>query len=406
MRNYLLFLLNVVISTGVLCSFVWAAEASGQKKPARMVKAAMHPDCAIVRAGQPVWVNFVLTNLTSESLSLIVPETASLIHDSASGQEARQKNMEMGLPLDHVFSGKGSSAVTIKNSNGEQVDGHVSRKHKNPVPEVILAAHGSAGLRIELTQYYKSLTRPGKYQLIWRPYQGILQSAPLTIEVMAERQAVMLTDHGKMLIRFYYDQAPNHVHNFIELVKERFYDQLTFHRVVPGGIIQGGCPRGDGYGIRKDKKRLKAEFSDIEFVEGTLGMARTPSDPNSASCQFFINLGRQPSFDRKQTAFGYLVGDESFETIRKIAAVTTDSGNRPVKPVYIRTISLENILPRERTDSDGRSAGSSPKKTPEKKDAGARLGPARRLSRKPRVSDLATADKTITATKPARIKSK
>ncbi|UCD30118.1 MAG: peptidylprolyl isomerase [Planctomycetota bacterium] len=402
MHNYPMIFLIVLMSIGILCPVVRAEEASDPDEPANLVKASMRTDRAIVQTGEPIWVDFILTNLTSESLSLVVPEIASLIHDNQSGQQGRLNQIEMGLPLAHVFSGIGNSAVSIKSSSGEQIDGKILLKHENPVPEVILSPYGSVGLRVELTQYYKMLIQSGTYQLIWRPYEGILESAPLTIEVMAERQAVLLTDYGKIVIRFYYDKAPNHVHNFIELIKERFYDELTFHRVVPGGIIQGGCPRGDGFGIRKDEKRLKAEFSDIPFVEGTVGMARTPSDPDSASCQFFISLSRQPSFDGKQTAFGYVVGDASLETIRKISEVPTNSQNKPDKPVYIRSISLENIPPSERTGPVVPLAGGSRKKgVGEKKNDPSRFGKARHISRRHQVSGLPAVAPSITATKPA-----
>ena len=217
----------------------------------------------------------------------------------------------MGLPLAHVFSGVGFSAVSIENVYGDRRDRQVAQRPRGPAPQVSLAPHGSVGTRVELTRYYDSLRRPGKYTLIWRPYHGTVhESAPLSIHILPERQAVILTEFGNITLRFHYDEAPNHVANFIGLVQDKFYDGLKFNRVIPGGLIQGGDPRGDRKGVRPDGKRLKAEFSDIPFELGTVGMARSKDDPDSASCQFYICLSRQPAFDGNQTAFAYVVGDD------------------------------------------------------------------------------------------------
>jgi peptidyl-prolyl cis-trans isomerase B (cyclophilin B) len=179
----------------------------------------------------------------------------------------------------------------------------------------------------------------------------------VTLTVLSKQRAKIVTDFGTITLDFYYDEAPNHVRNFVELARQGFYDSLTFHRIIPGGIIQGGDPKGDGRGIRPDGKTLKAEFSKIPFDLGTVGMARSPHNPDSASCQFFICLGRQHSFDGTQTAFAKVVGDESFETLKKIAATPTGPKDRPLQPVYIRTVSLENIPDRPRDSSSPGAAG-------------------------------------------------
>ncbi len=318
-----------------------------------VVRATLRSNTPVVQVGAPIWVEFGLQNLTDRELTLRVPEAST----DESGEPA------MGLPLGHVFSGRGFSAVTIEDSYGERFDSQTGLRPKGAIPAIRLAPRGGVTLEVDLTRHYESLQRPGKYKLTWRPYGGALVSEPLALTVLAERQAVILTDFGKMTIRFYYDKAPAHVQNFIELVEQRFYDNLTFHRVIPGGLIQGGDPRGDGHGIRKDGKRLKAEFSNIPFELGTVGMARSPRDPDSASCQFFICLGRQPSFDGQQTAFGYLVGDESFQTLSKLAAVPTGEKDRPRQPLFIRTISLENVPPRDRPAVKARAPVSPPPAT-------------------------------------------
>lgn len=362
------------------------ARRSLLSEPGPLLRADIRLDKFILQSGQPVWAELSLTNLTDSPMSLQVPEAQS---KEAAG------TMEMGLPFSHVFSGKGFSALNIRDHRGDQLDTQVSRKPVQPAPVVHLAAHGSVGTRLDLTQYYEALLRrPGKYTLIWRPYGGTVESEPVTVTLLAEQQAIILTDYGRMVIRFYYEQAPRHVQNFIELVNQRFYDDVTFHRVVAGSIIQGGDKRGDGRGLRPDGVRLQAEFSNIPFEAGTVGMARSPRDPDSASCQFFICLSRQPTFDGDQTAFGYLVGQESFDTLNKIGAVPTGPKDRPLKPVFIRTISLENVPDRYRESLSGAGSSSSsgvmvqrdlePSRNayrPEPAPTGPDISPPRRLSR-------------------------
>lgn len=331
----------------VLLSWAAAVAVYGQAGPMKPttfpaapsvpVRADLQAERTIIQVGQPVWVRFSVTNITGEPVTVKVP-------NSPASNEALSM---MGLPLAHVFSGATSGGLIIKDARSDEWDADFSWRPPGPVPVIRLAPFSSVGARVDLTQYFRSMRRPGKYTLIWRPYLAEIESAPLTLTIMAERQAVINTEFGTMTIRFYFDQAPNTVENFTELVERRFYDRLTFHKIYPQAYIQGGDPRGDGRGGRPDGKRIKAEFSSIPFVAGTVGMARLPSDPDSASSQFFITTTRQPSFDGNQTAFGYLVGDESFKTLERIAAVPTDENGRPRNPVVMRTVTLENVPGRE-----------------------------------------------------------
>lgn len=326
---------SVLAGAGWAC-VAWANPAGepGQAgEPASLIRVTVRADRAVVQAGRPVWVEFSVTNLTDEPVTLRVP--GGTVKNTECG--------EIGLPLGHVFSGPQHSALSIQNVHGDRYDAQVMVPPPAPVAELQLAPHASLGTRVDVSRYYESLRRPGKYTLVWQPYDGIVSSAPLAVQILAERQAVILTEFGKITLRFYYEEAPNHVANFIQLAETKFYDNLTFHRVVPGGLIQGGDPRGDRRGVRPDGVRLKAEFSRIPFEFGTVGMARSPRDPDSASCQFFICLARQSAFDGNQTAFAYVVGDESFETLRRIAVVPTTSDDQPRQPVYIRAITLENV---------------------------------------------------------------
>ncbi|MCP4568277.1 MAG: peptidylprolyl isomerase, partial [FCB group bacterium] len=152
--------------------------------------------------------------------------------------------------------------------------------------------------------------------------------------------------------------APNHVQNFLELVDQGFYNGLTFHRVVPGFIIQGGDPEGDGTGHAG--YLIPAEFSNLKHMPGTLSMARG-TDPNSASCQFFICLGQLPDLDDKYTIFGQVV--EGMKVANEIAKVEV-KGNRklkersmPVEPVRMIQVwqagSERPVLETDSPNSDG-----------------------------------------------------
>ena len=142
----------------------------------------------------------------------------------------------------------------------------------------------------------------------------------------------MTTTKGPIRIEFFPDVAPGHVKNFLALTKTGFYDNLIFHRVIEGFMIQGGCPEGTGYG--NGGYNLKAEFNSTPHVPGVLSMARGPS-PDSASTQFFICLGTHKHLDRNYTAFGKVADDESLKTVRAIGDVKVDGNDKPVEKVKI-----------------------------------------------------------------------
>lgn len=113
--------------------------------------------------------------------------------------------------------------------------------------------------------------------------------------------ARIVTAKGTIEFEFYPDEAPVTVANFIKLTKQGFYNGLTFHRVVPDFVIQGGDPNGDGTG--GPGYQIKAEFNSHKHLTGTVAMARS-ADPNSAGSQFYITLAPQPSLDGQYTVFG------------------------------------------------------------------------------------------------------
>ena len=156
---------------------------------------------------------------------------------------------------------------------------------------------------------------------------------PMVVRVQPMAYVNMTTDKGNMTMAFYYDVAPHTAANFLKLSGEGFYDGLTFQRIVPDFVIQGGDPRGDGTG--GPGYMIHQEFNDRQHLEGVLSMARS-GDPNeaggamprceyanSAGSQFFICLkyDNTRQLDHRYTAFGRVVGAEGMETIKNIAGV-------------------------------------------------------------------------------------
>ena len=128
-------------------------------------------------------------------------------------------------------------------------------------------------------------------------------------------QVRIATDKGDIVFTFFPEDAPIHTAAFMKLAEEGFYDGLTFHRVEPGFVIQGGDPDGNGTG--GPGYRLKAEFSDRPHVRGTIAMARS-SDPNSAGSQFYVCLADARFLDKNYTVFGQMTeGFEALDAIKR-----------------------------------------------------------------------------------------
>jgi cyclophilin family peptidyl-prolyl cis-trans isomerase len=128
-------------------------------------------------------------------------------------------------------------------------------------------------------------------------------------------RARISTGKGDIVFTFYPDVAPQHSAAFIKLARAGFYDGLTFHRVEPGFVIQGGDPSGDGTG--GPGYRLDAEFSENPHIQGTVAMARS-SNPNSAGSQFYICLDDAPFLNRQYTVFGHVIeGQSVVDAVRK-----------------------------------------------------------------------------------------
>lgn len=155
-------------------------------------------------------------------------------------------------------------------------------------------------------------------------------------------QVKLETSEGDMLLELWPDVAPRHTENFLKLADSGFYDGLTFHRIIPKFMIQGGCPRGDGTG--GPGWHVDAEFNDRKHEKGVLSMARS-ADPNSAGSQFFVCLGREycQHLDGEYTAFGKLLEGE--DVLDKIGATKLADSNAG-RPAKAPTINKATVISR------------------------------------------------------------
>lgn len=163
---------------------------------------------------------------------------------------------------------------------------------------------------------------------------------------MSKNPVVTITmENGKtMVAELYPEIAPNTVNNFISLIKKGFYDGLTFHRVIYGFMLQGGCP--DGTGMGGPGYSIKGEFAmngfenNLKHTEGVLSMARSMM-PNSAGSQFFIMHKNAPHLDGQYAAFGKIT--EGMDVVNEIAGVDTDFNDKPLDAQIIKSVTVDTF---------------------------------------------------------------
>ena len=160
---------------------------------------------------------------------------------------------------------------------------------------------------------------------------------------MANPIVSILMDDGKTIrLELYPDKAPITVENFLKLVKSGFYDGLCFHRIIPGFMIQGGDPKGNGSGgpgwSIKGEFRSNGVPNDLKHVRGVISMARA-MDPNSAGSQFFIMHADAPHLDGEYAAFGSVI--EGMDEVDRIANTPTGFQDAPKEDVIMKRLSLE-----------------------------------------------------------------
>jgi len=161
---------------------------------------------------------------------------------------------------------------------------------------------------------------------------------------MAEHPIVTfeMADGGRIVAELYPEVAPNTVRNFISLVKDGFYDGLIFHRVIPGFMIQGGCPLGEGYG--NPGYSIPGEFdangfeNDLQHDAGVLSMARS-QHPDSAGSQFFIMHEASPHLDGQYAAFGQVI--EGLDLVDRIAHTPRNRADKPDTAQVMQKVTVD-----------------------------------------------------------------
>jgi peptidyl-prolyl cis-trans isomerase B (cyclophilin B) len=147
--------------------------------------------------------------------------------------------------------------------------------------------------------------------------------------------ATLHTNHGAIEVELFDDDAPKTVENFTKLARDGFYDGVTFHRVIPDFMIQGGDPTGTGMG--GPGYTFEDEFNDHKVVRGALAMAN--AGPNTNGSQFFVVTAEAtPWLDGKHTVFGQVT--QGMDVVDKISSVDTDSNDKPHEAVVIERVEL------------------------------------------------------------------
>lgn len=135
---------------------------------------------------------------------------------------------------------------------------------------------------------------------------------PTATEKIIMKKAIIETKKGNIVLELFDNDAPNTVENFVKLIDQGFYNGLTFHRVIPDFMIQGGCPKGNGTGGPGYK--IKCEINPRKHTKGALSMAH--AGKNTGGSQFFITHSPQPHLDGVHTVFGQVI--EGMEVVNKI----------------------------------------------------------------------------------------
>lgn len=262
-----------------------------------------------------------------------------LVTTACSESNSAPNTPSIPLPGDDTT---GTSIYTTLNWTGGDPDGNTvtydiyfgtSETLTDPVATDQSASTYDPGTLNYSTHYY--------WKIVVTDEHGLSTEGPLweftTASTSSNRIAILETGKGTIKFELYEEKAPITAANFINLANEGFYDGLIFHRVIDDFMIQGGDPNGDGSGGSEYTIPLETS-DDLKHVDGAVSMARRSDDPNSASSQFFICDGGPSHLDGVHAVFGQVI--EGMDVVRAIAAVATDSNNKPLVGVKMTTVTI------------------------------------------------------------------
>lgn len=318
--------LYLLVAGGLLAPIACGQQPTSD--PVLGLQAEVTVDHELLEPGDSIRARFTLINPTDKTIE--IPVTAA------------PSDMGIILPSELIFGPDSDPSLfaSLQHERLSPVHPPASGGASTQPTTVRLAPSASLGAELDLRKTDRRFRYSGEFELEWRPFGGRIGSATASFRVEGHKQAILVTDYGKVTFSLMYDRAPNNVANLLDLIRNRFYEGTLIHRIIPGFIIQGGSPDGTSGGIRPDGKTVDAEFSNAPFQPGTLAMALRGDDQNSASCQFFISLARLEQLDGKYTVVGQANDPESLRTLQKIAELPTDEDHRPLKAVTIRFFTL------------------------------------------------------------------
>lgn len=165
-----------------------------------------------------------------------------------------------------------------------------------------------------------------------------------TVPAEGDKIAIIETNHGRIVVKFFHDEAPNHANNFLKLAEEGFYNGVRFHRVIPGFMIQGGDPNSKDqprhmHGTGGPGYSIDAEFNKIQHTPGILSAARS-SDPNSAGSQFFLMHETSPHLNGQYSVFGQVI--EGMDVVETIVRLPRDERDNPLEenPAIMESVTV------------------------------------------------------------------
>jgi peptidyl-prolyl cis-trans isomerase B (cyclophilin B) len=269
----------------VITALVFLAACAGAQQSAG-VRLALDASEKVLHPGQRLLVRFTIENV--------------------SGKEATLEEPSSYLEGLEILDGDGKAVKATGKTRG------ITRR------TVSLEAAGFIGKTVDIGPAFPEIpeNREGWYRVRWT--FGETSSNEVRVFVCRDWIATLETNYGSIAIEFYPAVAPTHVQNFLKLARSGFYEGTLFHRIIPGFMMQGGAPKDSA---KEAVAPLKAEFSEMKHVFGTVSMART-NDPNSATTQFFICFGAVPQLNGNYSVFGQVVSGE--EIVKAIERVKTD----------------------------------------------------------------------------------